>query len=45
MKHFLIYANERKDKNLAAARRIQRYLELKVTHVSLLKNPDYSEWR
>lgn len=42
MKHFLIYANERKDKNLAAARQIQRYLELKGKHVTLLKNQDSS---
>ena len=45
MKHFLIYANERKDKNLAAARRIQRYLELKGKHVTLLKNQDSSAGR
>ncbi len=43
MKHFLIYANRKKDKNLAMAKRIRSYLEAKGQQVSV--NEEGVDWK
>ena len=42
MKHFLIYTNRHKDKNLAATERIRSYLQQKGQRVTaLIREPEY----